>query len=335
MGKWSDWIRRLFGAEKAPPEEYLDVSAQEGPSSPQPPFEKKRSWLTKWTPGAQRERQIAWLQAGYTETLTLIRGINAHLERQEDIQHKLVAALEQLPSSFESLKSLGKAAEQQVEALALLRDQLARSSDHDQKLVASMENFNKTLGLLDETARASGRTVAELVQQAREEDRLVHELVQRSEKRMTIITSLFVGALVFMMAAAGYTLFTLRAESIRGQAKTNVAPPMQTVATPLENQPTAPSETPAAVAPEPAPATISELPTTAATAPLDAATDTVTTTNASESEPAQSPSIKGDADSVLTKPHKSRRSWWRKRPHESVARPEVLPASDAEEVISQ
>lgn len=218
MGSFVDWIRGLFGRhDRSPEEDYLDVSSTQPSPDETVSQTRKRSWLTRWTPGAQRERQIAWLQAGYSEMLTLMRGINAHLERQEDVQIKLVSALEQLPASLDNLKNLGKAAEQQVEALALLREQLTQSVQHDKQLTDSMNRFNQTLGLLDETARASGRTVSELVQHAREEDRLLHEMVQRSEKRFMFVTGLFVLVLAVFVASGAYFIYKFRSGFVSSQ----------------------------------------------------------------------------------------------------------------------
>lgn len=317
MGNFFDWIRNLFARHDSSPEDdYLDVSTTQSPPDDVVFQTRKRSWLTRWTPGAQRERQIAWLQAGYSEMLTLMRGINAHLERQEDVQIKLVSALEQLPASLENLKNLGKAAEQQVEALALLREQLARSVQHDQQLTDSMNRFNQTLGLLDETARASGRTVSELVQHAREEDRLLHEMVQRSEKRFMFVTGLLVLVLAGFVASGAYFIYKFRSAFVSSQtaepapAASTLVPPSQPPELPVTPaaQSEAVSEATADVPTETAQVSTNEMSssTQTPTEPLPAAS-----VNASEEKPA--------TVSSAPMPKKKKRAWFRRRPKKVVS----------------
>ncbi len=321
MGSFSEWIRNLFRRRSEPPEQdYVPVSPAE-PSLAEPkPAASRRSWLTRWTPGAQRERQIAWLQAGYSEMLNLMRGIHAHLDRQEDVQHKLVAALEQLPPSLESLKSLGKAAEQQVEALSLLREQLAQSVQHDQQLADSMNRFNQTLGLLDETARASGRTVAELVQQAREEDRLLHEMVRRSERRMMIIVGVFVFVVAMLVVAGGVMFYTLQQRAIpkeRVPAKTSMPIPEASLL------PATTDAVPAAPLPESNPAESGESPSAEpAAAQPDAVPDAPPQGSPEILQSSPAEAAPSDTQSALApqqdeqpqnKPRKTRKSLWRRR----------------------
>ena len=205
MGKWSDfWARFRQNRAAEPAEEYIDISPSTESAQNEPPPQKSR-WLSRWRPGARRDRQIAWLQAGYSEMLTLMRGINEHLQRQEDVQHKLAGALEKLPASMESLQSVGKAAEQQVEVLALLREQLSSSVRHDQQLVESMNRFNQTLGVMDETSRHSGQTVVELIERSRESDKQLQDVLERSEKRFILLTVLFLLAVILGVGAILYT----------------------------------------------------------------------------------------------------------------------------------
>ena len=176
------------------PDHYIEITSHgTGPATiKQPPPVKKESWLARHRPGSQRERQIAWLQAGYSEMLDLMRGIRTHLDRQEDIQHKLIGTLEQLPESLEGLKGISKATEPQVEVLSLLHNQIESSVRHDQQLVESMNHFYETLGLMDETSRNSGRTVSDLVQRSREAEDLLKDVIERSERRVAFLITVFV-----------------------------------------------------------------------------------------------------------------------------------------------
>ena len=207
MGKWSDFvtkIRKLFPSDDKPTN-LIDITPGSEDKSTAPPAVQKETWLSRWRPSSKRDRQIAWLQAGYSETLDLLRSIRQHLDRQEDVQVKMANVLDRLPESMEGLKSVNKAAEQQVVVLGLLRQQIEAGVQHDQKLVESMNKFNETLGLMDETSRNSGRTVTDLIEKAKNSESLLREVIERSERRFVWVTMSF--ALVVMLAAAAFFYF--------------------------------------------------------------------------------------------------------------------------------
>lgn len=211
MGAWKKFIEKLR-KPRSPAEaaegEYIDVSPGAGDRPAPPPPVKREGWIARWRPGSRRDRQIAWLQAGYSEMLDLMRSIRTHLDRQEDVQHKMLDVFEQLPGSMDALQSVGKAAEQQVEVLGLLRQQVESSVHHDQQLVESMNRFNQTLGVMDETTRTSGRTVADLVEKSRGSERLLREVIERSERRFAMIAGTFLVAVLVGVAAVVYVVTT-------------------------------------------------------------------------------------------------------------------------------
>jgi hypothetical protein len=204
MGKLSDFVAKL--KKPSPPENtpanYIDITPGSGDKSKAPPAVQKENWLSRWRPGSKRDRQIAWLQAGYSETLDLMRSIRQHLDRQEDVQVKMANVLDRLPESMDGLKSVNKAAEQQVVVLGLLRQQIEANVHHDRKLVESMDKFNQTLGLMDETSRNSGRTVTDLIEKSKSSETLLREVIERSERRFIFVTTLFV--LVIVAAAVAF-----------------------------------------------------------------------------------------------------------------------------------
>lgn len=206
MGKLSEFIAKM--KKPSPPDNdpanYIDITPGSADKAKAPPAVQKENWLSRWRPGSKRDRQIAWLQAGYSETLDLMRSIRQHLDRQEDVQVKLANVLDRLPESMEGLKSVNKAAEQQVVVLGLLREQIQANVHHDQKLVESMDKFNQTLGLMDETSRNSGRTVTDLIEKAKSSETLLREVIERSERRFIFVTTLFVAVIVAAAAAFYY-----------------------------------------------------------------------------------------------------------------------------------
>lgn len=203
MGLWTDFTSRWRkpGAGDGAAAEYIDVTPTAGHVAPP---EQKESWLSRLRPGSKRDRQIAWLQAGYSEMLELMRTIRQHLERQEDVQHKMVSVLERVPESMESLKGITRVAEQQGEMINLLRQQTEAAAAHDRELIASMNRFNQTLGLLDETSRNSGRTVANLVEKSRESEDLLRTVIERSERRIMVVIGIFIAVVVLGVGGLMY-----------------------------------------------------------------------------------------------------------------------------------
>jgi hypothetical protein len=192
MGTWSDfvtWWKKVWGRDLS--DEYLPVTPDsttgEAESGPAP---DKPVRLIRW-PGSRRDRQLATLQEGYVEMLGLMRGIREHLEKQQGVQEKMVQVLGRLPDSMDGLKNVGRAAEQQVEVMSLLRQQIEAGVSHDQQLVESMNHFNQTLSVMDQTSRTSGRAVEQLIGKAADSEKMLRDAMERSERRFLIITGVF------------------------------------------------------------------------------------------------------------------------------------------------
>lgn len=185
---WTRWWKRWFRRGRA--EEYLSATPEEGVdefSTAAPPHKRP---LSPW-PLSRRDRQLATLQEGYVEMIGLIRGIREHLEKQQGVQEKMIQVLDRLPASMEGLKNLGVVAEQQVETLSLLRQQMESAAAHDQQWIESMNHFNQTLAVMDQTHRASGRAVEQLVGKAVETEKMIRDVMARSERRFVILTVSF------------------------------------------------------------------------------------------------------------------------------------------------
>lgn len=253
MGWWSDVLGKLRSPD--------DASAPADSTVPDKvmPPPGKGMWLSRLRPVSRRDRQIAWLQAGYSEMLDLMRGIRQHLDRQEDVHQKMVAALEHLPASMDHLKSVGKAAEQQVEMLAVLRHQIESSTAHDQQLVESINRLNQTLGVMDETSRTSARTFVEFVERSKETERLLHRSVDRSERRVFFVAGVFLviviliaGSVVYFGSGRRWPLLPPVAPAAQPAVSAGEAPPAEPGAAGEETSAVAPGGTEGFTEPAPA-----------------------------------------------------------------------------------
>ena len=261
MGNWSDfvaWWKKVWSRQ--PSGEYVPVEPDASAGNHEP-AQAKTGRLIRW-PGSRRDRQLAALQEGYVEMLGLMRGIREHLEKQQGVQEKMVHVLDRLPDSMDGLKNVGRAAEQQVEVMSLLRKQIESGATHDQQLIDSMNRFNQTLGVMDQTSRSSGRAVEQLIVKAADSEKMLREAMERSERRFMIVTAVFA---VVAMLAAGAVMFLVwanRAASSRDASKPSMlreaVPPMEVSAGASEALPPGaipvPPEPEAASQPQPAPA---------------------------------------------------------------------------------
>lgn len=245
MGWWSNLAARLKSPDDAPAPADSAV-----PDKVMPPA-GKGTWLSRLRPVSRRDRQIAWLQAGYSEMLDLMRSIRQHLDRQEDLHQKVAGALERLPESMDHLKGVGQAAQQQVELLGLLRSQIESSAGRDQQMIESMNRLSQTLGVMDETSRTSGRTFEDFVERAKETERLLHRSVERSERRFFFVAGVFLTIVVLLAGSVAYFGFGRRWPVLPppppAAANTVAAEP---AAVEAEAVPAEPAEAPAEPAPE-------------------------------------------------------------------------------------
>lgn len=222
MGHWSTfaaWWKKMWSHQ--PSGDYVPVEPDDSPAGHEPAPEKTGR-LIRW-PGSRRDRQLAALQEGYVEMLGLMRGIREHLEKQQGVQEKMVQVLGRLPESMDGLKNVGRAAEQQVEVMSLLRKQIESGATHDQQLVDSMNRFNQTLSVMDQTSRTSGRAVEQLIGKSADSEKMLREAMERSERRFMIVTGVFA---VVAVLAAGAVMFLVWA----GRASAPADPPPAPVA---------------------------------------------------------------------------------------------------------
>jgi hypothetical protein len=158
----------------------------------------------------RREQQLQTLQMGYMEMIQMMRSISAHLDRQADNQERVSKVVERFPEALDGLRSIGEATVQQGQMLGMVRDQMERSADNEEELLGSMNSFNKTLTVMDDTNRNTTQAIHTLVERARESESELRALMERSEKRMARLTG-FMALLALAAVLFGlYAMFTSR-----------------------------------------------------------------------------------------------------------------------------
>ena len=205
-----------------------------GALSVPPPLPQKKPGFLRRLFTSRKKQQAVAMQNGYLEMVDLIRAIRSHLDRQENVQTSVLAMLEKVPGAMD----------RQHEVMSMFKQQLENGMENNRRLTESMGNLNNTLAAMDESQKASSRTITDLIHRSRESEQLLREVMRRAERRMTILLAFFV------LVVVGLGLYF-------GRGRLGAAPPPapEPVPAPAALSPSAPP--PAAVAepvpPEPAP----------------------------------------------------------------------------------
>jgi hypothetical protein len=194
---------------------------------PPPVPQKKPGFLRRMFTSRKKQQAVA-IQNGYLEMVDLIRAIRSHLDRQENVQTSLLTMLEKVPDVME----------RQQEVMTIFKQQLENGMENNRRLTDSMGNLNNTLASMDESQRASSRTVTDLIHRSRESEQLLREVMRRAERRMTILL------VVFFLLVVGLGLYF-----VRGQPRAGKAPAKAAVVAPAVVEKTA---APSAIVAEPA-----------------------------------------------------------------------------------
>ena len=203
-------------------------------SVPPPVPQKKPGFLRRLFTSRKKQQAVA-MQNGYLEMVDLIRAIRSHLDRQETVQTSVLTMLEKVPGAMD----------RQHEVMTMFQQQLENGMENNRRLTDSMGNLNNTLAAMDESQKASSRTITDLIHRSRESEQLLREVMRRSERRMTALVIFFFLAVV----ALGFYF-------VRGARRAAPARPAPAVATAAERHAPVPvvraSEefAPAAAAPE-------------------------------------------------------------------------------------
>ena len=189
----------------APVQPEPDVLPPELPgalSVPPPVPQKKPGFLRRLFTSRKKQQAVA-IQNGYLEMVDLIRAIRSHLDRQETVQTSVLSMLEKVPDVME----------RQHEVMTIFKQQLENGMENNRRLTDSMGNLNNTLSAMDESQKASSRTITDLIHRSRESEQLLREVMRRAERRMTILLVVF-----FLLVVAMGAYF------IRGKPRTGKAP---------------------------------------------------------------------------------------------------------------
>jgi hypothetical protein len=206
---------------------------QDGLAVPPPVPQKKPGFLRRLFTTRKQQQAVA-VQNGYLEMVDLIRAIRSHLDRQEAVQTRVLSMLEKVPGAMD----------RQHEVMTLFKQQLESNIVNDQRLTDSMGRLSGTLDAMNESQKASSRTVTDLITRSRESEQLLREVMRRAERRMTLLIAFFV---LLVIGTVGY-LVHWQHQAIRSPAPA-AEPPAADVAVAEVIVPPA----------EPAPAAVAEV----------------------------------------------------------------------------
>ncbi len=197
-------------------------------SVPPPVPQKKPGFLRRLFTSRKKQQAVA-MQNGYLEMVDLIRAIRSHLDRQETVQTSVLTMLEKVPGAMD----------RQHEVMTMFKQQLENGMENNRRLTDSMGNLNNTLAAMDESQKASSRTITDLIHRSRESEQLLREVMRRSERRMTALVIFFFLAVV----ALGFYF-------VRGANRAAPAPAAEPAPAVVAEKP-APAPAPAAAKPAP------------------------------------------------------------------------------------
>ncbi len=206
MSFWSS-LKSLFSKSttiKAEKKDFFSVDPQKPSEATE---QDHKHWSVRPKVGSKKEQQLATLQAGYREMLELVKAIRSNLDKQSDVQERMTSVLEKLPTSLDHLKEVTRAADQQVEVLGMLRQQLDNSIMHDEKLTESMKNFNETLGLMNNTSRQTSTMINTFADKSSQSEKSLQEMVKQSERRIIGLAIFFALLFAAFAGGTGYLLY--------------------------------------------------------------------------------------------------------------------------------
>lgn len=159
-----------------------DILEPQGAMTVPPPVPRREPGFFRRLFMSRRKRQSLAVQNGYLEMVDLIRAIRSHLDRQETVQTRVLTMLEKVPDTME----------RQHEVMSLFKQQLENSMENDRRLTDSMGRLSGTLDTMNDSQKASSRTITDLIGRSRETEQLLREVMRRAERRMTFLIVFFI-----------------------------------------------------------------------------------------------------------------------------------------------
>ncbi len=158
----------------------------------------KRRWYHWFVPRPSRKAQSRALQKhAASDVGELLQAVSHHLDRQSQVQERLLGALERLPEAIESMQKVGQSSEAQTQVLSEVKRQLESSAE-------GMSHFENSLSTFDATNRSAAETVASLIERSRETEEKLRQLVNRSERRVTLLLGVLGLAFIVVVGGALY-----------------------------------------------------------------------------------------------------------------------------------
>ncbi len=111
-----------------------------------------------------------------------------------------------------------------------IREHLDKQGQAQEQIVASVDRFNNTLTLMDETSKRSSDTMAQMAGRARESETLLRTMLERSERRLVILICLL---LLVTFSVLGFGIYFGVVPQLRDtQASRQAALPSYEVSSP-------------------------------------------------------------------------------------------------------
>ena len=157
------------------------LEPQDAMTVPPPVPQRKPGFFRRLFMSRKKQQAVA-VQNGYLEMVDLIRAISRHLDRQETVQTRVLSMLEKVPDTME----------RQHEVMSLFKQQLENNMENDRQLTDSMGRLSGTLDAMNDSQKASSRTITDLIGRSRETEQLLREVMRRAERRMTFLIAFFI-----------------------------------------------------------------------------------------------------------------------------------------------
>ncbi len=203
-------------------ERFTDADQQVGGDSPGfhgGKLAPAEAGVVRAVPPADRAESLEKLQQGFDKLIEQLQAINEHLSRQASQHEDLMSRIEQLPGLLESFPAMvenqkriteqlleqlkGAAAKneqfldavekipvetaKQTDALVNIDHQLAAAADIDVQMTESFNNFNETLGKLNESTVSHTDGIIQMSKTFSASDRYLKYIMSKQSKRFMVI----------------------------------------------------------------------------------------------------------------------------------------------------